>query len=346
MAECADSELRGITINFGYVSLSAGFLLTFALGAAMNWRFLAWSGVVFPAITLIGLLILPETPNWLVRHDQIEKAYKNLLWLRGDPNIARNELNETLSRFNKEKETASKSGNSHSWRDFLQPSILKPIVIIFSFILLFNLTGTYLIIYYANDVFSQVNFQISTEYVNVALSTVRLIVTFGFCWLFMHIKRRTIYLIAGIGSTISTLALAIYLHIEKNSVNKWAISPWVAGSLFFLYVATNTGFLIAPGFLTGELLAARIRGRLAGYIFTYFSIVTFVLNKYFKQLNAFVGVTGILLVFGIASLANTVLIFFMIPETKGKSLDQIEQYFQTHGWIYKSKRASASPSPL
>lgn len=344
MAECADSEFRGVTINVGYVSLSIGFLLTFALGAVMDWRLLAWSGVVLPIITLIGTLILPESPIWLIRHGKIERAYKNLLWLRGDPNIARNELNENLSRVNQEKESQPNTAISHSWRDFVQPSVLKPIVIIFTFVLLFNLTGTYLIIYYANDVFSQVNFPITTERVHILLAVVRLIVTIGFCWLFMRVKRRKIYLIAGIGSTISTLVLAIYLRVEQNNVEKWAISPWIAGSLFILYIATNTGFLIAPGFLTGELLPARIRGRLAGYIYTYFSIVTFILNKYFPHLNAYIGLTGVLFVFGIASLANTALIFFMIPETKGKSLLEIEQHFQTHGWIYSTKRIPKSSS--
>lgn len=353
MAESADSDFRGIILNVGYVSLSFGFLLTFALGAVINWQYLAWIGCLIPMITISGFFILPETPVYLCRNGHIERAYNSLLWLRGDANIARNELNEHLSRLNQEKDAAAvqNGGNSESsmsFRDFLQPAVLKPIVIIFGFILFFNLSGTYLIIYYAIDILSQVDLIVSAEYASAILSVVRLIVTIGFCWLFMHVKRRMIYLLAGIGSSMSTLCLAGYLFTRQylnrgtSSASATPIDVWISGLLLLIYVSTSSGFLIAPGFLTGELLPAKIRGRLAGYIYTYFSIVTFVLNKCFPQSNEYIGLCGVLLVFGMASVITTALVFCMVPETKGISLLEIEQHFQTNGWIYSRKRKYSS----
>ncbi|XP_031624256.1 facilitated trehalose transporter Tret1-like [Contarinia nasturtii] len=340
LAETADAEFRGVTINLGYVTLSTGFLLTFALGAAMSWRHLAWCGIIFPIITLAGIALIPESPIFLIRSGNIERAYKSFLWLRGDKNIARNELNKHLSQINQENEANQAAQNNNSWRDFFQPSVLKPIVIIFAFILFFNLSGTYLLIYYAIDILDQVHLKISSHNASVIISLVRLIVTIVFCWLFTKIKRRPIYLIAGIGSTCSTLILAAYLHFEGQFASE-TLKLLVAGSLLLLYVSTNTAFMITPGFLTGELLPAKIRGRLAGYIYTYFSVVTFILNKFFPNLNSLLGLTGVIFVFGLASLATTCLVYFMVPETKGKTLLEIERYFQEHGWIYKS---SQSPS--
>lgn len=246
MAECVDSEFRGITINVGYVSLAFGFLLTFALGAVMNWRYLAWFGSVYIIIPIVGLAILPETPVWSIRNGKIEQAYKTLLWLRGDANIARNELNEHLSRINQEKDAAAQNSSSTSFRDFL-----KPIVIIFGFILFFNLSGTYLIIYYAIDILSQVDLTVSPLNASVILSVVRLIVTIGFCWLVMHVKRRIWLVSAGIGSTLSTLGLAGYLYVRQYS-NQGVSAPsaatpidmWISGLLLLIYVSTNTGFMI------------------------------------------------------------------------------------------------------
>lgn len=345
MAECADSNLRSSAMNVGYVSLSIGFLVTFALGGIMNWRSLAWTGIILPILTLIGLaFVVPESPIWLIRHDQKSKALKNLIWLRGDINIARVELNQHSTRLNEEKANAQRLPASSLWRDFCQPYALKPIVIIFSFILLLNLSGTYLIVYYALDIISEANLVIGTKNANVILSTVRLIVTIVFCWLFMHVRRRRIYLIAGIGSTISSFALGLFLHVGKNALENRSIlgGHWIVGLLFVIYVATNTGFMIAPGFLTGELLPARIRGRFAGYIYTFFSIVTFVLMKGFPLLFDQIGIVGALFIFGAASLLTTALVYFMIPETKGKSLLEIEHYFQQHGWIYRSQSSATS----
>lgn len=350
MAECSDSDFRGITINVGYVSLSLGFLLTFALGAVMNWRYLAWFGCLFLAIPIIGLTILPETPVWLIRNGKIDQAYKSLLWLRGDVNIARNELNENLSRLNQEKDAAARNNNATSFRDFLQPPVLNPIAIIFGFILFFNLSGTYLIIYYAIDILSQMDLTVSPLNASVILSLVRLIVTIIFCWLVMHVKRRMIYLVAGVGSTFSTISLASYLYMRQYSNDgdvstssaATQIDMWISLLLLLIFVSTNTGFMIAPGMMTGELLPAKIRGRLAGYIYTYFSIVTFVLNKFFPQSNDYIGLCGVLLVFGLASLLATALIYFMVPETKGVSLLEIERHFQTNGWIYKQNKNNPS----
>lgn len=334
-------------MNVAYVSLSFGFLLTFTFGAIMNWQYLAWFGCLFPAITLVGIGILPETPAWLIRNGNIDRAYKNLLWLRGDNAIARNELNEHLTRLNQEKDAAAEAAQSgaggSSFRDFLQPPILRPLVIIFGFILFFNLSGTYLIIYYAIDILSQVNLAVSPENASAFLSLIRLMVAIGFCMLFMHIKRRTIYLSAGIGSTLSTLGLAGYLYARQYpNQDASAATPldmWISGLLLFIYVSSNSGFMIAPGFMTGELLPSKIRGRLAGYIYTYFSVITFVLNKFFPQSNEYIGLCGVLFVFGLASLLTTALVFLMVPETKGISLLEIERHFQTNGWIYKRNQS-------
>lgn len=344
LAECADADFRGFTINVGYVSLSTGFLLTFALGAIMDWRNVAWTGIVFPMITLIGVFFLPESPVWLIRNGKIDQAYKALHWLRGEENLARNELNEHLSRISEEKESAQNGNKNTTYRDFLQPSVLKPTVIICGFILFFNLTGTYLLIYYAIDILSQVKLIISPAVSSAILSVVRLVVTIGFCWLFMRVKRRHIYLIAGIGSICTTLILAGYLYTKDSSSDGTTESLIIAGSLLLIYVATNTGFMIAPGFMTGELLPAKIRGRLAGYIYTYFSVVTFALNKFFPLSKEYIGLVGVLLVFGLASLATVALIYLMVPETKGISLLEIERHFQTDGWIYKPKNLPNLPS--
>lgn len=61
LAESADPEFRGITMNIGYVTLTTGMLLTFALGLFMDWRMLAWCGIVLPIISLLTLPALPET---------------------------------------------------------------------------------------------------------------------------------------------------------------------------------------------------------------------------------------------------------------------------------------------
>lgn len=293
--------------------------------------------MVLPSLALIGLCFLPETPVWLLRHDQKTKACKTLEWLRGNEELARNELNENVVRIEQEKSSATANDvqKTSNWHQFKRSSILKPLFIIVMFIILLNISGTYLIVYYALDIISQVGLEASKSSLSIYLSLIRLIVTIAFCFIFMRVQRRRFFLFAGIGSTLSTILLALFLQQRTAIDIAQQYDKCIVGSLLITYVSTNTGFMIAPGFLIGELLPARVRGQLAGYIYTFFGVATFVVVKVFPSLRAEVGIVGILYVFSLASLLTVALVYFMVPETKGKSLVEIERYFQNSGWIYR-----------
>lgn len=339
MAECTDPFIRGVTINVGHVSISFGFLLTLALGSIMYWRLVAWIFIILPTTSLISIAFLPETPLWLVRHDRVEKAMQNLLWLRGDKSIAEEELNNIKVRFEREQFMDSENNNKTNsiWSECMKRSTLKPIIIISLFLFLFNATGTYLIVFYAVDIIADLHLTINANAASVILAVIRLVVTIGFCLLFLRSTRRSIYLLSGFGSTLSTICLGFYLLTQRQSEPS-TYDTIIIGTLFTLYIVTNTGFLMAPGCLIGELLPAKIRGRLAGYIYTLFSAIIFILTKIFPMLSKCIGISGIMFIFGFASLATTALVYFMVPETKGKSLDEIEDHFENSGWIHRRKR--------
>lgn len=340
MAECADPILRSFTVNVGYVSLSIGVLLAFALGAFLHWRTIAWVCIVLPAITLFAIAIIPETPVWLVRNGKIEKALKSLTWLRGNKIFATDELNKLSTRFDDDK-SLEKQQNEQAqslWKICTEKAVYRPTIIVFLFILFFNLSGTYLIVIYAVDILGDLKLpMIDKTTGTVIFSAIRLAVTVLFCWLFIHVPRRKIYLLAGIGSTLSTAALAFYIFGDFSNVLDPNTDVCIKGALMAVYIATNTGFQITPGFMIGELLPAKVRGRVAGYLYTTFSIIVFIITKMFPSTRNRIGIDGILVVWALASLAATILIYFTIPETKGKSLNEIEDYFRYGGWIYRPR---------
>lgn len=340
LAESADSVLRSFTVNVGYVSLSIGVLVAFALGAFLHWRTIAWINIVLPALTLLTFAIVPETPSWLVRNGRIEKALKNLTWLRGDKIFATNELNQLMVRFEEDNlvEKQQSEQEQRFWTIYTNKAVYKPMIIVFLFIVFFNISGTYLIVTYAVDIIADLKLSLIEESTaTVIMAVIRLVVTILFCWLFMHVPRRQIYLLAGIGSTLSTIALAIYIFADFSNDVDPARDMCIKSVLMATYVATNTGFQIAPGFMIGELLPARVRGRVAGYLYTTFSIIVFIITKLFPSMQHSIGIDGILGVWAVASLAATILIYFTVPETRGKSLDQIEDHFRSGGWIYRHR---------
>lgn len=343
LAECADPYLRSFTVNVGYVVLSSGMLVPFVLAAFFEWRTIAWASIVIPTIGLFTIFIVPETPVWLVRKGRIEKALKSLIWLRGNQSHATIELNQLTARLEADKlrEKERNEETQNFWTICSKKAVYRPTLIVFLFIILLNVSGTYIIVLYAVDIVTALELpRLNRSVVTIAMSSIRLTVTVLFCWLFMHVPRRKIYLIAGIGSTLSTTALAIYIFANVSTAVGPEIDMCVKCILMTTYIATNTGFQITPGFMIGELLPGRVRGRVGGYLYTTFSISIFIVTKMFPSVRNCVGIDGILLVWAMGSLAATILIYFTVPETKGKTLHEIEDYFRYGGWIYRRERTA------
>lgn len=306
----------------------------------MTWRTVAWVNALLPLAVLVAMRKMPESPVWLIRHAQIDTAKKNLLWLRGSRTFAAKELYNISLSFEEELLIEkAKSGEEESfWEQCRAKSVYRPSIIVLLFILFFNISGTYVIVLYAVDIIAGLQLpMIENSVATVIMSVIRLAVTVLFCWMFIHVPRRKIYLLAGLGSAVSTISLAIYMMAAPDSVPD-GVDILVKSFLMSAYVATNTGFQIAPGFLIGELLPAKVRGRIGGYIYTMFSVFVFILVKILPYVQRWIGISGILFQFGLASVATMALVYFAVPETKGKSLSEIEDYFRHGSWNYRHRK--------
>lgn len=168
-----------------------------------------------------------------------------------------------------------------------------------------------------------------------ASACTRLGVTVIACILLLKITRRSLVMMSGVGTAACTLALAFLLYTDNGS---GLITP----VLILGYVAFNTlGFFLLPGLMIGELLPTKVRGLCGGYIFCVFNAVLFGFTKLFPVMKNSVGMSGVFALFGSAASLATVVLFLLLPETKGKSLLQIEQYYQKPNilWVTRKKTA-------
>lgn len=166
-----------------------------------------------------------------------------------------------------------------------------------------------------------------------ASALVRLCVTVVACIMLLKLTRRALVMISGAGTACCTLALAFLLSQGPGS-------GFLPPTLILSYVAFNTlGFFLLPGLMIGELLPTKIRGLCGGYIFCLFNIVLFGFTKLYPIMKSAIGMPGVFGLFGASSTLATVVLFLMLPETKGKSLLQIEQYYQKPNimWVTRKK---------
>lgn len=346
LGEVAEPGMRGLLSSIPYVSYSMGILIVYALGATLHWQTVAWVAIILPLLSLLSFTVLPESPVWLVRHNRVEDAGKALNWLRGTyggGKKAKLELQQLVSRVHSEKEASS--GNISSWRMFFKPQVLKPVAIVNVFHLVQIVSGTYLVIFYAVNLISETENEaggIDKFLVAVLTAVFRLIFITIACFLLLWVGRRPLALFSGVGSSVAALGVGTFLYYRQPSSE--SLNTWIVAGFILTYVATNTvGFFVLPGIAIGELLPVKIRGAFGGYIFAIFNVLLFFMAKVFPAMLHTMGSHGVFWMFGMSSLLGTLFVYLFFPETKGKSLEEIEDYFAEKNvmWLTRKKHQNA-----
>ncbi|XP_050350830.1 facilitated trehalose transporter Tret1-like isoform X1 [Nymphalis io] len=333
LGEISEPRLRGLLIGTPFVAYSLGVLYVYALGGALTWRSVAHLSIVLPVLAFAALCFSPESPTWLARQGRFHDAMAAMSRLRGDSDTAQRELHELISA--REKEKARGEESIRFLATVLRPPVLKPLLLINAFNMLQILSGSYVVIFYAVDIVKDAGGSLSPHMAANASACVRLAVTVVACVLLLKVTRRFLVLLSGIGTAVCTLALAFLLSQGPGT----GVTP---PTLILGYVAFNTlGFFLLPGLMIGELLPTKVRGLCGGYIFCLFNAVLFGFTKLYPIMKNSIGMAGVFGLFGAAASLATIVLFLLLPETKGKSLIQIEQYYQKPNILWVTRKRTA-----
>lgn len=305
------------------------------LGALFHWRSVAWVSLALPLLTIILLFQLPESPTWLVYHNKSEQALKVLIWLRGDATVAKRDLDDLCRRFAEDSNGVEPSFSTF-FADCRKKSSLKPVILVLGFLQLLQATGTYVIVFYSVDILNALGTSVDGVAMSVVTSIARLVATLAFCVIFYIAKRRFIYMTSGVGSGLCLVVAAFYLHFCTDPANGMR-DVYVTCTLITIYIITNTGFLLARNVLAGEMIPARIRGRMLSYIYVILNCTFFFWTKSVPYILHYWGASGLFVMFASANFGAALLTYLCLPETFKKSLGEIEDYFKDNGWIYRSQ---------
>ena len=265
--------------------------------------------------------------------------YKALAWLRDSDETAKSELKQTIEHIESEKNNRSNKSQS-LWSIIKQPSVLKPLILINVFNVLQILSGTYLIVFYAVDIITEIcnfgdNMEISTMQSAVITALIRLLLTILYCYLLLKCHRRKLYLSSCFFSGVFALMLAMFLYYKGDSTKSFE-DLIIIGLLMLLYISFNSPLMLVPGIMVGELLPLRVR-HWSGIIFTVFNLMLFGITKLFPVIKSLLRSRGLFLMFGCSSLCASVLFYWLLPETKSRTLNDIEDYYHQPNWIWQRR---------
>jgi SP family galactose:H+ symporter-like MFS transporter len=321
ISEVSPANRRGSLVSLNQLAITVGivlsYLVDYALAGIQGWRWMFGLAIIPAALLGIGMFFMPDSPRWLVKHDEPDKARAVLRRIRGRTNVD-GEMKEIQKSLGKQ--------SSH-WSELFNPLIKPAMVIGISLAIFQQVTGFNTIIYYAPTIFQFAGFRSASSAIlaTMGLGIVNVLMTAVAIGLIDRVGRRLL-LLTGLTSMAIGLGL---LGFAFTLPNQQSILGRIAAGSLMLYVAS---FAIGLGpvfwLLISEIYPLKIRG-LAMSVATEANWgANLIIALTFLTLINLLGETGTFWLYSLVSIIAWLFAYFLVPETKGRSLEEIEAHWR------------------
>ncbi len=318
IAEIAPARNRGTLVSMNQLAIVVGIVASYIVSwklaflGDVSWRWMLGVAAIPSLAFLFGLLVIPESPRWLIGHGQREKGEKVLTRIFG--------AQEASSQVRLVEAAASEEEGS--WHEVFAKPMRKRLFVALTLAVLCQVTGINTVLYYGSIIISE-HFpgqRADTAFLaNVVVGITNLVFTFIALFFLDRWGRRTMLLTATGGMGLSLTVLVAALHFP-------GVSPMLMLACVICYVA-SFAFGMGPivWIVISEIFPNKIRGRAASIATSTLWTSTLIVTFTFLSLVKIFGLAGTFAIY--ASLCAVCFVFTWkyIPETHGKTLEQIQQ---------------------
>lgn len=327
IAEVAPAELRGRLVSFNQFFNTIGNLIIFTVSAIIanstsqvfnvdtGWRIIFATGLV-PAIVFVLLLrFIPESPRWLVRHGHHEQARAVLARIApgSDPSAALEELRQAVSQ-------EKGSGFRELWR----PGLRKALVVGFGAALFQQITGINAIFYYAPDIFRSAGFgNGGATWSTVLFGIVLVLATLVSMWIIDRVGRRTLLIFGSVGMTVFLAAVGTVFRAAHPN------GPLLVTLVLAFVAVFAVSFGTVAYVIIAEIFPTNVRGAAASVATLALWGGDYLVSQFFPVLTADISSSATFYLFAGIALLSLIFVLTMVPETKGRTLEEIEEAMHT-----------------
>lgn len=325
IAEVAPARIRGRMVSLNQLAVVGGMVIVYFVNAmianqgdetwnvATGWRWMFASGALPALFFFVLLFLVPESPRWLTEHGREAEALSVLTRVGGtrQATMQMEEIRTVLA-----EETGSIG-------QLFQPGVRTALLIAVVLAVLQQITGINVVLYYAPEIFKSAGVQ-TTQAIGdtVTVGVVNMLFTLVAIWVIDKLGRKPLLLIGSVGMGVSLALLGGAFALEMTS------GPWVL--LFTLsYVAA---FAMAMGpvvwVIMAEIFPTQIRGRAMSIATVCLWTACYAVSQTFPWMLKHLEGPLTFWFYAVMCLLAIVFVAVYVPETKGKTLEEIER-----GWL-------------
>ncbi|XP_066584242.1 facilitated trehalose transporter Tret1-like isoform X2 [Prorops nasuta] len=323
LGETIQAEVRGTLGLMPTAFGNTGILLCFAAGMYLDWRILALLGASLPIPFLALMFMIPETPRWYISKGKTKKARKSLQWLRGKET----DITEELTMIEKMHVDSERNASQGALGELFKRNHIKPLLISLGLMFFQQMSGINAVIFYTVQIFRDAGSSVDENVSTIIVGVVNFISTFVAAAVIDKLGRKMLLYISGATMSVTLMSLGTFFYLKETStdVSSFGWVPLI--SLIAYVVGFSLGFGPIPWLMMGEILPAKIRGSAASVATGFNWMCTFIVTKTYEDIINAIGTYGTFWMFGAVCLTGFIFVVIAVPETRGRSLEEIEKRF-------------------
>ena len=323
IAEVSPADIRGRLISLNQITIITGMLFVCTVNwliaspdpenvswnVQIGWRWMLASETLPALVFLVALFFVPESPRWLTKQGRKDEALAILTRIGG--------LQRAEAQMQEIEETIAHEGAR--FRELLRPGIRAALVIAVILAVLQQITGINAVMYYSPEIFKRADVSASMALLlAAAIQVVNLLFTFVAIWTVDRLGRKPLLMCAAaaMGVSLVLLGAAFYCHLPV----------WCIVILIFAYVA-SFGMAMGPvvWVVLAEFFPTRTRGRAMSVAIFALWVACFTLSQTVPWMFENMGEAGTFWTYALMCAVTFVFVGQFVPETKGKTLEEIEK---------------------
>lgn len=342
IAEIAPANKRGQLVTIQELMIVSGQMLAYISNAGFNaawgghdtWRWMLFVATVPAVLLWFGMMFMPDTPRWYAMKGRLAEARRVLERTRAKDDVEWElaEITETL-----EEEDRQQTGSG--LRELRKPWLFKLFLIGLGIAVIQQTSGVNTIMYYAPTMLKAVGMSTDAAlFATIANGAISVLMTFVGIWLLGRIGRRTLVKIGQFGCTACLFFIGAVSYLMPETINGEVdmMRSYMVLLGMLMFLSFQQGALSpVTWLLLSEIFPTRLRGVFMGGAVFAMWIANFLISMAFPLLLASVGLSGAFFIFGLIGIGGAVFVIRCVPETRNRSLEQIEHYL--HDWLSRDE---------
>jgi SP family galactose:H+ symporter-like MFS transporter len=323
IAELVPANVRGALVAVNMLAITTGiviaYLVDYAFSSIQGWRYMFGLAAI-PAVGLaIGMWRLPDSPRWLISKSKVDDAKKVLERVR-----TASDVGPEIKDIQDSMKQQGKSG----FAGLFQPSLRMALIVGLGLALFQQITGINTVIYYAPTIFKFAGIKAAGPAILAGAGLAALMWCFHILSIFLldRVGRRPLLLIGVAGQIVGLAILGAAFHFHQLA--SWK-SYLAIGSLAIYVSSFAVGLGPIFWLIISEIYPLKVRGAAMSAVTVTNWALNLVVSVTFLSLVALLGQGGTFWLYGAIAVAALVFFYRMVPETKGKTLEQIEAYMRS-----------------